>query len=70
MGKDAMGERSVEVCMMKVENEKGIVVVRAVVIVVKVDGVGGHPTPVEVDMSTVGGWITFNVEFGIEVVDP
>ena len=69
MGKDAVGERSVEMCMMKVGDEGGIVVVRAIVVVVKVEGVGSHSTPVEVNMLTVGGWITFDVEFGIEVVD-
>ena len=56
--------------MIKVRDQGCIGIVRAIVVVVEVDGVGGHPTLVEVDMSTVGGWITFNVEFGIEVVDP
>ena len=70
MGKDAEGERSVEVCMMEVGDERGIVVVGAIVIVVKVDGVGCNPLPVEVNMSTVGVWVTFDVEVGIEVVNP
>ena len=70
MGKDAVGERSREVCMMKIGDERGVVIVGAVVIVVKVNGVGCNPTPVEVNMSTVGVWVTFDVEFGIEVVNP
>ena len=65
-----MEEWAMEVGVVEVGDKGCIVVVRAIVVVVEVNGVGGYPTPVEVDMSTVSGWITFNVEFGIEVVDP
>ena len=70
MSEDAVEEWAMEVGVVEVGDKRCVVVVRAIVIIVKVNGVSGHPTPIEVNMSTIGGWIAFKVEFGVEVVDP
>ena len=68
--KDTVEEGSCRVCMMEIGDERGVVVVGAVVVVIKDDGVGYDLSPVDVNMSAVGGWVTFDVKVGIEVVNP
>ena len=65
-----MEERPCEVCMMEIGDERGVGVDGAVVLVIKDDGIGRCLSPVDVNMSAVSGGVTFDVEVGIEVVDP
>ena len=70
MSEDAVEEWAMEVGVVEVGDKGCIVVVRAIVIGVEIGWVSGHPTPVEMNVSTICGWITFNVKFGVEVIDP
>ena len=65
-----MEERSFEVSMREVRDQGCIGVIRAIIVVVVVDGIRENSAAVDVYPSAIGVRIELSVEFGVEVVDP
>ena len=65
-----MEKRSLEVSMREVRDQGCIGVVRAIIVVVVVDGIRENSAAVDVYPSAIGVRIKLSVEFGVEVVDP
>ena len=63
-------KRSLEVSMREVRDQWCIGVIRAVIVVVVVDGIRENSAAVDVYPSAIGVTITLSVEFGDEVIDP
>ena len=65
-----MEERSLKVSMREVRDQGCIGVIRAIIVVVVVDGIRENSAAVDVYPSAIRMRIEFSVEFGVEVVDP
>ena len=65
-----MEERSLEVSMREVRDQWCVGVIRAVIVVVVVDGIRENSAAVDVYPSAIGVRIKLSVEFGVEVIDP
>ena len=65
-----MEKRSLKVSMREVRDQGCIGVIRAVIVVVVVDGIRENSAAVDVYPSAIRMRIEFSVEFGVEVVDP
>ena len=65
-----MEKRSLKVSMREVRDQWCIGVIRAVVVVVVVDGIRENSAAVDVYPSAIGVRIELGMEFGVEVVDP
>ena len=65
-----MEERSLKVSMREVRDQWCIGVIRAVIVVVVVDGIRENLAAVDVYPSAIGVRIELCMEFGVEVVDP
>ena len=65
-----MEKRSLEVSMREVRDQGCIGVIRAIKVVVVVDGIRENSAAVDVYPSAIGVRIELCVEFGVEVVDP
>ena len=65
-----MEKWSLKVGMREVRDQWCIGVIRAVIVVVVVDGIRENSAAVDVYPSAIGVRIELSVEFGVEVVDP
>ena len=65
-----MEKRSLKVSMREVRDQWCIGVIRAVIVVVVVDGIRENSAAVDVYPSAIGVRIKLSVEFGVEVIDP
>ena len=63
-------ERAFKVSMRDVRNQGCIGIVRAIVVVFKVNGVRLDLAAIDIDASAIGMRVELSMEFSVEVVDP